>query len=93
MEPTTVLVYVKQDCGLCEDMLAGLSQFVAQYALSPDSVQRPIELELRDIEDREDWYRQYREYVPTIVVNNQEVCHYFLDTSELVEAIECPSHK
>jgi glutathione peroxidase-family protein len=42
---------------------------------------------VRDIDDQETWYQRYREYVPVLVVNDAEVCHYFFDEEEIERAI------
>ncbi|MGI9316388.1 MAG: glutaredoxin family protein [bacterium] len=85
MEPVEVTVYIKEDCHLCDQMLAQLSEINKDQNGAPR-----FRLTLRDIEDRADWYEHYREYVPVIVVNNQEVCHYFLDQDEFEQALSCP---
>ncbi len=46
-----------------------------------------VEVLMRDIEDHTHWYKRYHEYVPVLVVNNEEICHYFLDNDELMSAI------
>jgi glutaredoxin len=46
-----------------------------------------VNVTMRDIDDQETWYQRYREYVPVLVVNDEEVCHYFFDKEELENAI------
>lgn len=46
-----------------------------------------INIEIRDIEDNRQWYKKYIEFVPILMVNNEEVCHYFLDENKLMAAI------
>ncbi len=87
-----LILYVKHDCGLCEEMLSEVEAFIATYRANGSIQTGNITLEIRDIEDSSDWYAHYREYVPTLVVNDQEVCHYFFNADELTEALECPSH-
>ncbi len=72
-----VYFYHKQSCHLCDDMLHGLLAFQREW----DAV--AFEIIKRDIADNEHWYRHYWEYVPTLVIDEQEVCHYFLDVDEL----------
>ena len=68
---------------MCEDMLKSLTSFVAGLSQGVS-----VDIIMRDIDDQETWYQRYREYVPVLVVNNVEVCHYFFDSKELENAIE-----
>ena len=79
-----VYFYRKDGCHLCDDMARGLVEF--RQELDPG-----IEFEIveRDIEDEKHWYQRYREYVPVLVLNHQEICHYFLDKDELRSALQC----
>jgi len=77
-----VLFYRKDDCHLCEEMANRLSDFCFRRK---DSI--AIEIDIRDIEDNPDWFRQYREYVPVLVVDDEEVCHYFMDEQALLNAL------
>lgn len=85
MEPTEVTVYTKDGCHLCDQMLAQLD------AIRHDDAGNPrFRVIVLDIEDRQEWYELYREYVPVVVVNDEEVCHYFLDQKEFEQALSCP---
>ena len=81
-EVVEVTVYVKDGCHLCDQMLAQLADINKDRNGAPR-----FRLTTRDIEERQDWYELYREYVPVVVVNNEEVCHYFLDQHELEQAL------
>jgi len=83
---TVVVLYIKENCGLCEDMHEQVEDYLKSYQAGQ------VRLEIRDIEDNAEWMAVYREYVPTLVVSDQEVCHYFFDPQEFTEALECPSH-
>ena len=78
----TIYFYRKDGCHLCEEMARGLIEFRREL----DS---KIEFEIieRDIEEDEEWYRRYCEYVPTLVIGTEEICHYFLDKDELKAAL------
>lgn len=77
-----VYFYRKADCHLCEDMARELVAFRRE-------VEADLRFEIveRDIEDAPRWYERYREYVPTLVVDRREICHYFLDKDELKAAL------
>ena len=55
--------------------------------LTSNDIADTIEIEMCDIEDNSSWFEEFREYVPVLVVNNVEVCHYFFDKDELSKAI------
>jgi len=89
---TVIQLYVKENCGLCEEMQEQVEAYLHEYSNSQASTSQSVQLELRDIEDNAEWFAQFREYVPTLVVHGQEVCHYFFEAQELTEALECRSH-
>ena len=80
----TVRVFVREGCHLCEDLLVALEAFRLQK-----SDQLRFNVEVCDIEDRADWLAHYTAHVPVVVVNDEEVCHYFLDQGELENALKC----
>lgn len=77
-----VYVYIKSDCHLCDTLMVEL-----ELALEKRSDAIPPTVLIRDIEDRDDWYALYREYVPVVVVNDEEICHYFFDQQEFDQAL------
>ncbi len=79
-----IYFYRKDGCELCDRMAAGLEALRGQV---PPGVK--FEIVERDIEDQDHWYRRFREYVPVLVVNGEEVCHYFLDEDDLIKALKC----
>lgn len=84
MSDIIVTIYIKDGCHLCDKMLLELASIQKDsQGLGRFSVQT------RDIEDRQDWNKLYREYVPVLVVNGKEVCHYFLDQQEFEQALLC----
>jgi glutaredoxin len=80
-ESKEVIVYHKDDCHLCDAMLEQL------HVLEQQQKPRKFHLNLRNIEDNDQWFSQFREYVPVIVVNDEEVCHYFLNQEEFNTAL------
>ncbi|NKB61456.1 MAG: hypothetical protein GKR95_04695 [Gammaproteobacteria bacterium] len=77
-----IIFYRKDGCHLCEQMACELEQF-----LQARSDRHQITIEERDIEDDSSWYDSFREYIPVLVVGAEEVCHYFMDRTELNAAI------
>ena len=76
-----VIVYHKDDCHLCVALLEQLG------ALQLQQLPCPFHITLRNIEDNDQWFADFREYVPVVVVNGHEVCHYFLDQEEFKTAL------
>lgn len=71
--PRRVVVYGREGCHLCEDMIASLR-----------SLQKKIqfEFEVINIDNDENLIQLYGECVPVLfaVEEQKELCHYFLDS-------------
>ncbi|WP_292976996.1 glutaredoxin family protein [Nitrosomonas sp.] len=71
--PRRVVVYGREGCHLCEDMIASLR-----------SLQKKIqfEFEVINIDNDENLIQLYGERVPVLfaVEEQKELCHYFLDS-------------
>ena len=81
-----IYFYFKDDCHLCDQMAKELQHFVSGPGAGFD-----MSIISRDIEDNESWLCKYREYVPLLVANGQEVCHYFFDEQEMLEVLNTQS--
>lgn len=79
-----VRIYSKPGCHLCE----AVEQLVKRARKS-----RPFRLEICDIRhDAEAWQR-YREAIPVVTVNGEEIARYRLSNQELVAALHrCGPH-
>ena len=86
MNAVEIIFYTRQDCHLCVDMASKLNAFIAHH--SDLGEQTAVNVVMRDIDDHSQRYQRYREYVPVLVVNDEEVCHYFFDGDELMHAIK-----
>jgi glutaredoxin len=62
-----LILYSKPGCHLCEGLLEKLEQIVK----TPDFAS--LELEIRDITTREDWFQAYQYEVPVLSLFNQVV--------------------
>lgn len=76
--------YRKAGCHLCDDMARRLVEFRRRPAAD---LGIQFEIVERDIKDDPRWYQRYREYVPTLVMGQREICYYFLDKDELTAAL------
>ncbi len=75
-------VYVRSGCHLCDAMLAELET-------SPQ--QGKFELEVVDILGRPELETRYGTRIPVLcTTGDEEICHFFLDESALVEYFSQP---
>ncbi len=78
-----ILFYFREECDLCEQMNFELREYISTF--HPDS---DIRVNMRDVDDDRQWYENYSEYVPALVVNGERICHYFFDCDEVRLALE-----
>jgi glutaredoxin len=71
---STVVLYTREGCHLCEDALAVLERVRADV---------PFALEARDIEADDDLLRRYLERIPVVEVDGEEVFEFYVDEPEL----------
>ena len=80
--PIEIFFYYRDPCDLCEKMRGDLAEFLNGSGAAYD-----LEVTMRDIDEDPGWLQRFNEYVPVLVVNNEEVCHYFLDSDALLESL------
>jgi glutaredoxin len=76
---STVTVYSKADCHLCDDAITALRALQAELA---------FELRELDITADEALHRSYFERIPVLELDGEELCEYFVDESLLRERLE-----
>ena len=69
-EPATLVVYSREHCHLCHNMIAALQ--VLQTRLS-------FRLEVMDVDSDDELRLRYGERVPVLLAGGEEICHYHLD--------------
>jgi glutaredoxin len=76
---STVTVYSKPGCHLCEDAVGVL-----------DRLRRELEFELRELDITRDdaLHRAYFERIPVIELDGEELCEYFVDEALVRERLE-----
>ena len=74
-----LVLYSRDGCHLCEDMIEHLNQLKEDY---------PFELEIRDVDSLGEWFNRYNELVPVLESDGQEICRYFLDQQQLIELLK-----
>jgi glutaredoxin len=71
---TTVVVYGRAGCHLCDDALALIERVRARV---------PFELEQRDIESDDEWFKRYLERIPVVEIDGEVVFELFVDERQL----------
>lgn len=71
-------LYHRVDCGLCERMLAELSQLESRYTFA---------LERIDIDEEAGLSARFNAKVPVLAVDGEILCCHFLDTSALIDEL------
>jgi glutaredoxin len=71
---TSVVVYGRPGCHLCEEALAVVERVRARV---------PFELEQCDIESDDELFKRYLERIPVIVIGGEEAFELFVDEGEL----------
>jgi len=71
---TTVILYGRPGCHLCDDARAALERVRATH---------PFELQERDITEDDALHRAYLERIPVVVVEGVEAFELFVDESAL----------
>lgn len=59
---TTVVVYTKEGCHLCEHVISTLEKL---------AFERPLEILTRDITESSELYERYRHVIPVVEVNGK----------------------
>ena len=76
-----VVVYSRPGCHLCEVLVEELLPLLRDRAV----------LDVRNIEDRDDWVQTYGLLIPLVEINGQPVCKYQLDQRAVLEALDADS--
>jgi hypothetical protein len=71
---TTVVVYGRPGCHLCEDALVVIERVRARV---------PFVLEQRDIEGDDEWFKRYLERIPVVEIDGEVVSELFVDERQL----------
>jgi glutaredoxin len=59
---TTVVVYTKEGCHLCENVISTLEKLASE---------RPLEISTRDITESSEMYERYKHVIPVVEVNGK----------------------
>jgi len=89
---TTLTLYYREGCHLCETMLQalrGLQSSAPGHPLPPggDSLFPGFEIQLVDVDRDPELAQRYDEWVPVLCLGAEEICHYRLDEQALRTAL------
>lgn len=73
-DPVKLVVYSREHCHLCHDMIAALRELQARFSFHFDVV---------DVDSDADLKSRYGERVPVLMSGGQEICHYHFDPAAL----------
>ncbi len=71
---TTLTLYVREYCSLCEEMQGELLNYQSRYG---------FETVVEDVDASEELECLFGEKVPVLMGERGEICHYFLDPDAL----------
>jgi hypothetical protein len=77
--PAGLVVVSRDGCGLCEDMLAELAELGRAQTLPPITVV--------DVDSDAELVRQYGLKVPVLLLDGSAICHYTLNSNELLRLV------
>jgi Glutaredoxin-like domain (DUF836) len=73
-EGTTVILYGRVGCHLCEDALVLIERVRSRI---------PFALEQRDIESDDEWFKRYLERIPVVEIDGEVLFELFVDERQL----------
>jgi hypothetical protein len=77
--PAGLVVVSRDGCGLCEDMLTELTELGRAQTLPPITV--------LDVDSDAELVRQYGLKVPVLLLDGSVICHYTLNSNELLRLV------
>jgi len=77
------VVLSRAGCGLCEDMLLALAELEQAKAIPTVTVV--------DVDSDPDLTRQYGLKVPVLLLDGSAICHYTLNSKELLRLVGRPA--
>ena len=83
MIPAGLVVLSREGCGLCEDMLHGLAELERVHSLPPVAVV--------DVDSDPELVRQFGLKVPVLLLDGSVICHYTLNSNEVLRLVRRPA--
>jgi glutaredoxin len=76
------VVLSREGCGLCEEMLHALAELEREQSLPPVAV--------IDVDSHAELARQFGLKVPVLLLDGSVICHYTLNSKELLRLVGRP---
>ena len=80
--PAGLVVISREGCGLCEDMLHALAELERAKSIPPVSVV--------DVDSDPELARRFGIKVPVLLFDGSVICHYTLNSNELLRLVGRP---
>jgi hypothetical protein len=81
--PAGLVVVSREGCGLCEEMLHELAELERHRGLPP--------VTLVDVDSDPELTRQFGLKVPVLLLDGSVICHYTLNSNELLRLLRLPT--
>ena len=80
--PPGLVVVSREGCGLCDDMLHGLAELERAQSIPPVTIV--------DVDSDPELARRFGVKVPVLLLDGSVVCHYTLNSNELLRLVGRP---
>jgi thioredoxin reductase (NADPH) len=77
--PPGLVVLGREGCGLCHDMLVALAELERRRAIP--------QVQVVDVDSDPELTRQFGLKVPVLLLNGSVICHYTLNSNELLRLV------
>jgi glutaredoxin-like protein DUF836 len=81
--PAGLVVVSREGCGLCDDMLRELAELERAQSIPPVAV--------IDVDSDPELVRQFGLKVPVLLLDGSVICHYTLNSNELLRLARRPA--
>lgn len=81
--PSGLVVVSREGCGLCEEMLQELAELERNQSVPPVTVV--------DVDSDPELVRRYGLKVPVLLLDGSVICHYTLNSQELLRLVGRPA--
>lgn len=81
--PPGLVVVSREGCGLCDEMLHALAELERHHGLPP--------VTLVDVDSDPELTRQFGLKVPVLLLDGSVICHYTLNSNELLRLLRLPT--
>ena len=83
MIPAGLVILSREGCGLCQDMLHALAELECSQSLPPVTVV--------DVDSDPELAGRYGLKVPVLLLDGSVICHYTLNSKELLRLVSRPA--